>query len=144
EGPHGPMLPPRSELSARAAVRMRMSDLIREAGWPVFPILLLGGGALLVALRHAAIPQRSLVPLALGLIAATVVMGFFGTALGMQASAEAIGRVEPERRWIFLIGLKESLGCLDVALALALPACLGLGWGSYRVARRLEEIERRS
>lgn len=121
-----------------------MGELIREGGWPMYPIVALGGAALLLALRYALYPQRSLRSLVLGVLAASVVMGVLGTALGVQASARAIGDVPDGQRWIFLIGLKESLNCLAAALTLALPTVLAIGAGSHRLGRRLEEMAIRS
>ena len=43
-----------------------------------------------------------------------------GSALGVQMSASHIGEVPPEQRWLFLIGLKESLHNLTVAATFAL------------------------
>jgi hypothetical protein len=121
-----------------------MRDVIREGGWPMFPILALGVAALLAGLRHAVYPQRSLRPLVIGLAVSTVVMGLFGTALGIQQSARYIGDVPPEQRFIFLIGLAESLNCLAIALAFTLPAAFLGTLGAFRMARRLELITARS
>ena len=120
-----------------------MREVIREGGWPMFPILALGVTALLAGLRHALFPQRSLRPLVIGLAVSTVVMGLLGTALGVQTSARFIGQVPPEQRYIFLIGLAESLNCLAVALALVLPAGFLGTLGAFRMARRLELITAR-
>jgi hypothetical protein len=121
-----------------------MSDMIREAGWPIFPVMIFGFSALAVSLRHALLPQRSLMPLFLSFAAATLVMGALGTALGVQQSARHIGDVPPEQRYIFLIGLKESLNCAAGALLIMLPACLAAGIGSHRMAKRLEAIVSKS
>jgi hypothetical protein len=120
-----------------------LTDYIREAGWPVYPILVLGFAALAVSVRHAVVPQRSLQPLAVWLSAATVLMGFLGTALGMQHSIEGVRGLPPEQRYVFLIGLKESLCCLVDALTLVIPAALAAAWGSFRMARRLEDLASR-
>jgi hypothetical protein len=119
-------------------------EFLREGGWPMYPTFALGFGGLALSLRYAMIPQRSLRPLALGLLAATFVMGFLGTVLGVQASARGIVEVPPENRWLFLIGLKEASNCLAAALALILPGALALGAGSHRMSRRLEEIATRA
>ena len=121
-----------------------MGEMFREGGWPMFPTVVLGAAALLSALRYALEPERSLRPLVLGLLAASVVMGVLGTALGVQASARAIGEVPPEQRYVFVIGLKEAAYCTVAALTLALPTVLALGAGSHRMGRRLEAIAARS
>ncbi len=118
-----------------------MTDILREAGWPIYPVLLLGLSAAAVGIRHALEPQRSLVPLLVGLVAATVIMGGLGTALGVQCSASAIRQIDPTQRWIFVMGLSEALNNLTVALVLALTAALGGAFGSHKLARRLEAID---
>src|SRR5689334_19398866 len=107
-------------------------NVMREGGWPMFPTMALGLAALVLSLRHALVPQRSLVPLVLGLGGAALMMGLFGTVVGVQTSAEGIRDAPPEMRWIFLIGLKESLHNLGVG-ALAATVAAGLcGVGSWR------------
>jgi hypothetical protein len=120
-----------------------MGDVIREAGWPIYSLLILGFAALAVSIRHAAVPQRSLVPLALALTAACLVNGALGMSLGLHHTIDGIRQVEPERRWIFLIGLSESMNNWSASLVFALPALLACGIGSYRLARRREEIDAR-
>jgi len=119
-------------------------SFIREAGWPIFPIMILGACALASALRHALLPQRSLVPLTVGLCAATLVMGVLGTALGVQHSIHGIIDADPGIRWYVLLGLRESLNCLDGALLFILPALLAGLTGSYRMATRIEAIAQRN
>ncbi len=120
-----------------------MSEIIHEAGWPIYPVLLLSGIALLLSVRHALVPQRSLQPLIVGFIAATIAMGCLGTALGVQHSIGAIREVAPEMRWIFLVGLGESLNNFSASLFLALPAILAAAIGSWKMARRIEAIDAR-
>ncbi len=117
---------------------------IREAGWPIFPIMIFGAGALAAGIRHALVPQRSLVPMVLGLCVATAVMGLLGTALGVQHSIGGITDADPKYRWLVLVGLRESLNCFDGAFAFILPAALAAMTGSYRMATRIEAIAQRN
>lgn len=94
--------------------------VIREAGWPIFPILAFGIASLVAGWRYARSGRRDLVPLVVGLGAATLILGFIGTALGLQISASHIGELPPDQRWIFLIGMKESLHNLTVAATFTL------------------------
>jgi hypothetical protein len=121
-----------------------MGQVLREAGWPIYPILALGGAALVLSLKFAAFPQRSLRSLVFGVLAASLFMGVLGTILGLQHSIEGAREAPPELRWMVVVGLQECLNCVAVALVMALPTALALGAGSHRLGRRLEEIAIRS
>jgi hypothetical protein len=121
-----------------------MGQVIREAGWPIYPILALGGAALVLSLKYAAFPQRSLRALVLGILGASLVMGVLGSILGLQHSIEGLHDLPPDERWIVFMGLRESLQCAVMSLTMALPTALALGAGSHRLGRRLEEIAVRS
>ena len=112
-----------------------MADLIREAGWGIYPVFIFGGVCLVLALLHALAPAVTRLPLLYGSAALTVISGVLGTAVGVHKSARHIGDVPDGERWIFLIGLAESLGCVIVALVLLALAGLLVTAGSYRRAR---------
>lgn len=114
-----------------------MLGFIREAGWPIFLVLALGTASLGVAIRYALDGQRELWVVIVGLGVATLLVGAFGTALGIQASARYIGDVLPERRWIFVLGVQESLHNLTAALAFAIVDALLLTRGAWRSAQHL-------
>lgn len=111
-----------------------MPEFIREGGWPMFPTLSFGLVALVLAIWHASKPGPGQRSLAITFAVLTVVMGLFGTVLGVQLSCAAIRGVAPDQRWIFLIGLSESLQNLISALALLLPTVAAIGVGNYRSA----------
>jgi hypothetical protein len=115
-----------------------MGDAIHEAGWPAYPILLLGVIALGLAAWHAYAPRRSLGKLASGLTAATVLMGILGTTLGVIHSGSGLREVPPDQKWIFFLGIKEALNCVAMALVLAVPAVLALAVGNWKRAKREE------
>ena len=121
-----------------------MGQFLREAGWPIYPVLGLGLSGLVLSLRYSLFPQRSLRSLTLGLLAATLVMGVLGMLLGMQHAAEGLPEAPPDMKWIFALGFKEAANCLDGALLCVLPASLALGVGSWKMGKRLEEIATRS
>ena len=68
----------------------------------------------------------------LGMGAMTVFAGILGSVKGMQRSAEAIGGVAADERWIFLLGVKESLQNMVVAMVLLSVAVLLLTVGAWR------------
>lgn len=111
-------------------------DFIREGGWPMFPTLGIGIAALVLAVRYAARPERGQRSVVHMVALITLLMGIFGTLLGMQISAQAIRNVGPEHKWIFLIGLAESLNCVLGALVLLMPTLIFAGIGSYREAQK--------
>jgi hypothetical protein len=99
-----------------------MFHIIHEAGYGIYPVLLFGFATILFAVRHLITRSRSLVPAVKWLMALTATSGLLGTATGMQKSAGAIG--EAADKWIFLIGLDESLNNVIVALVLVSVAML--------------------
>jgi hypothetical protein len=113
-----------------------MCEFVNEAGWPIYPIMAFGISGLILSLRHARAPERRLIPLVVGLCIATTLMGILGSVLGLQHSIRAITRVEPEERWIVLLGLCEALNCFVGALVLVLPATLAAMLGAYRLRQR--------
>jgi hypothetical protein len=115
-----------------------MTEFIREGGWPMFPVLVCGALSLATAVRYAVAPRRELLALVIGLGVTTVILGCLGAALGVQQSARYIGTVEESKRWIFLIGLKESLNDLVAALVFAVLDGLIATAGAYRGARMPE------
>jgi hypothetical protein len=121
-----------------------MRDIILEAGWPIFFIFAFGFAALAIALRHALVPQRSLVPLIVGAAAITLLFGVFGTTVGLIHAIEGTMRLPPDQRYIWVIGLKEALHDVGAAFALVILAAPLAAIGSFRMARRLETIDAKS
>ena len=117
-------------------------DFIHEAGWPIYPVMLFGFSSLLLAVRHAAVPQRSLRPLVNGLAAAAVLFGLCGTALGMITSVRGLdGVADPALAVrLFLKGLQESLNNAAAGTMLATASIALSAIGSYRMERRREEV----
>jgi hypothetical protein len=113
-----------------------MLQMIREAGWPIYIVLVLGAASLGAAFRYARDGKAELSGVVLGLGAATLLAGAFGTILGVMKSIEYIGQVAPEQRWIVLIGLKESLGNLGMALLFTIADALLLTRGQWRRVSR--------
>lgn len=110
-----------------------MSYLLHSGPF-VWLVLLFG----LVGLAAAAVFARSYgarpASLALGSVTASVIFALLGTVTGFQKSVAHLGEVAPDKRWIYLIGLQESLGNVVVALAFALLVTLLLTAGAFRRA----------
>jgi len=108
-----------------------MIEFIREAGFGVFPTLAFGLAALFVGVRQLRDPERARVPIAGWLIALTVAAGALGTVTGLQASVSFIEQTSD--KWLFLIGLRESLNNLVVAFILSILTMLCLLGGQLRL-----------
>ncbi len=115
-------------------------NFVREAGWPIFLVLVPGLLSLLVASSYAGRPSPGKRALLIGLSLSTVMAGCLGTVLGIQLTVHAASEVAAAERWIFLVGLKESLNNLVAALVLSGTATLAATIGSYRAARE-EKID---
>jgi hypothetical protein len=112
-----------------------MLEFIRDAGYGIYPTLLFATGALAAAIRYAAAPRRDILTLATGTTVLTLLGGALGTVVGMQTSAAALPAVAPDERWIFFLGLRESLNNLVAALVAATLVTLIVTFGAARAAR---------
>ncbi len=110
-----------------------LSDFIRDAGWPIFPTLAFGIAALAVSIKMIDKPTEQLASLVRNLSCITLILGLFGTIVGLQHSVGAIEKVEPAMRWIFLLGLRETLNNLDAALLVLFPTMLCYTAGTFRL-----------
>jgi uncharacterized BrkB/YihY/UPF0761 family membrane protein len=95
----------------------------------VFGVLMIG-----VSLVYARRPERRFIPLQISLGIVTLVSGSLGFVTGFIKSLEAIHQVPEDRRFIWLIGLGESLNNVALALTLVVIAVLVISVGAVRVA----------
>jgi hypothetical protein len=107
-----------------------MLEFIREAGWGIFPVLIFGAVSLAAAVQYVRTHDRYWLALLCALAVLTLLAGALGTATGLQASARYIGDVALDEKWIFLVGLRESLNNATAALVIvtvdALLVCIAL------------------
>jgi hypothetical protein len=115
-------------------------DFIREAGFPIYGVLLFGATALFVSFAHLREPRRENVPLCVGLITTTLLVGLLGTALGIDPTVRGMRDLPPDSRWIFFEGLRETLNNLDVSLVFAIVATLFTAFGSRRLHRAPSDV----
>lgn len=99
--------------------------------WPtlVFGVLLIGSAA-----RYAGDPDKKHVPLLLSLGVMTMVSGALGFTMGLAKSVMSLPDVAAEDRWIYLVGLGESLYNIVCALVLVMIAAMAVGVGAARIA----------
>jgi hypothetical protein len=115
-----------------------MGEILREAGWGAWPVMLFGLTSLTLAIRYAVKPQRRFLPLIIGFGVATILAGFLGTMTGLQHSVSHIEAVTPERRWIVLIGLREALHNMVMAFVIECVVTLVATVGGYRQVKAAE------
>jgi hypothetical protein len=103
--------------------------MIQEAGYAVWGVLALGAMATALGVRFAIRPRKEDLPVVAALVVATLLFGTLGTIIGVQVSAAHIGEVEEGRRFIFLLGVREALHNLVLAVAFGLGTtlCVALG-----------------
>jgi hypothetical protein len=107
-----------------------MLEFIREAGWGIFPVLIFGTLSLGVAIQYVRTRRTNVLALLCALSVLTLLAGALGTVTGLQTSARYIGDVALNEKWIFLVGLRESLNNATAALVIvaidAMLVCLAL------------------
>jgi Na+/phosphate symporter len=99
-----------------------MFDFIREAGFGIYPVMIFGAGALLMAALELREGLGRRVGAAGWLMGVTLLSGLLGTITGMKVSADHIHEVD--KKWIFLVGLGESLSNLVASTVLVIVAML--------------------
>jgi hypothetical protein len=100
----------------------------------MWPTLVFGSLALALALRHAVAPKKELLPLIVGVGAATIFSGWLGMTVGIMTTLRyAKGHPPPEQTTLTMIGVSESLQNIALALVLAILIALAAGVGHWRV-----------
>ena len=89
-------------------------------------MLAFGIAALVVAARQLLTPKAGRAVTAQWLMGLTAVAGVLGTATGVQNSARYIMNVAADKRWVFAVGLMESLNNLVAAFVIISIAMLML------------------
>jgi hypothetical protein len=119
-----------------------MLNFIREGGWPMFIVLAVGAASLSAAIRYSRDGRKDLLGVVLGLGAATLLFGVFGTVAGIIASVDHIRDLPPESRWIVVVGFKESVNNLALATLIAFFDALLLTRGVWRRGQLTPPVSR--
>jgi hypothetical protein len=109
-------------------------EIIREAGPPIWFVLICGTYTLVAAIRYRAGAASG--GELCGAVAATLLLGALGTAYGAQLAFAAIRELpDPaSQHWIALVGVKEALCNFDVACVFGITASLVATVGRRRDA----------
>lgn len=97
-------------------------DIFREAGFAVYPILVFGVLSLRWAGQYARGRDGEARFRWLVVLGLTLAFGVLGSATGLQASVQYI-TTTPDK-WLFLVGLRESLHNLSLAVIFAIADLL--------------------
>ena len=106
--------------------------ILREAGPPVWGVILLGALSLYHAIRWARADGR--LATLVGSAAATLCAGALGTLWGLQMAFGGLKELpDPAtQHWIAFVGIKEAAYNLDIALGFVLLAALVASYGRRR------------
>ncbi len=113
-----------------------MRDVFVAGGPGMIPTALFGLMLCAVSVFYAFRPERRFVPLQISLAIVTLTSGGLGFVAGLIKSLSAIGGVPPDKRFIWLIGMGESLNNLGLAFAALVLAALLASVGALRLALR--------
>jgi hypothetical protein len=116
-----------------------MPTWFHDGGFPMWITMVFGLLAIGAAARYALQPLRRYLPLVMSLGGMTLVSGAFGLVAGLIKSLRALPQVGPDQRWIWMVGLGESLQNVAFALALVAVATLAVTIGAWRLSRPLED-----
>lgn len=111
-----------------------MGEAFHDGGWGMYPTLVFGVLMIGAAIPYALKPDRRFVPLQVSLGIMTLVVGSLGFVTGLIKSLGAIHQVPESDRFIWLIGLGESLNNVALALMLVALAATVISVGALRGA----------
>ena len=118
---------------------MFLGGFLGAAGLFAIPISLLGAVSIWFAIRSAR-GRASAMPLAIGAIFSTVIVGALGTVMGAQMALEHLATLAVEKRFLILIGIKEAMNDLVLSLFFALAAIAVLSFGAYRARTKASPV----
>jgi hypothetical protein len=112
-----------------------MAQWFSLGGYPMWVTLLFGILSIGTAARYAIRPERRFVPLVVSLGSMTFLSGSLGFVTGVIKSLNALDLVPADKRWIWMLGVGESLTNVALALALVALATLAMIVGTWKISR---------
>ena len=92
-----------------------MAEAFKNGGWGMIPTALFGLLLVLAAGRYAMSPEKRFVPLQVSLTLLTLAAGGLGFVSGLIKSLHYMAEMPDDKRWIWLVGMGESLNNLALA-----------------------------
>jgi len=111
-----------------------MREMFHLGGFGMYPTTIFGLMLVAACVRYAVSPERRFVPLQVSLGIVTLASGGLGFVTGVVKSITA-GGVGPDQRWLWVVGLGESLTNVVLALMLIVLGALAATVGALRLAR---------
>jgi hypothetical protein len=117
-----------------------VGNFIMEAGWGIWPVIGFGLASLGFAAKFVRTRERNAFYALLGTAVLTLLAGALGTFTGLQAAAQYIANTN--EKWLFIVGLREALNNMTLALAVVIvdamvvTLCFVRGAGGAGVAQR--------
>jgi len=114
------------------------ADHFRDGGWGMYPTLFFGAILLAVAVRYAAVPERRLVPLLVGLGTLTMAVSALGFVSGVIVTCRVVGASTERLRdgtTLAIVGFGESLNNIAFALVFIVLGALAASYGAFRLSK---------
>lgn len=117
-----------------------MGEAFHQGGFGMIPTSIFGLLLVVASIRYAMSPERRFVPLQVSLGIMTLASGGFGCVTGLIKCLTHLGGVPADARFIWLIGLGESLCNVALALGVVTVAAIAASVGAYRISTRANEL----
>ena len=99
-----------------------MGTFISEAGFGIWPVILFGVASLGFAAKFVWSRDKNTFYALLGSALLTLFAGALGTFIGLQAAAQYIANTS--EKWLFIVGLREALNNMTLALGVVMVDAL--------------------
>ena len=116
-----------------------MGEAFRLGGWGMIPTAIFGLAMVAAAVRYAMAPDKRYVPLQVSLGILTLAGGGLGFVTGVIKSLMAMDSVQPDQRWLWMLGVGESLHNLALALGLVTIGSIAASIGAVRISRAIPQ-----